>query len=172
MTWSPRERFGAGGGGGGGGGGKGTHCTTCARVAAKQGRGGEGGHTYIYPKINILTHACHLSPRDIGGSDGEGGWLGAPYAPRKGFGAGGGGGGEGTHPATCVRGAARSGRGGEGGHVYMNPTMNILTYPCHLSPHKRDLEVATWRVGAQAGFKGVDGGKASVHHVRHATWRW
>jgi hypothetical protein len=89
----PRERFGAGGGGGGG---EGTHCTTCARVAAKRGRGGEGGHAYIYPKMNILTYACHLSPRDIGGGDGEGGWLGAPYAPRERFGAGGGGGGEGN----------------------------------------------------------------------------
>ena len=57
--------------------------------------------------MNILTYTCHLSPRDIGGGDSEGGWLGAPYTPREHFGAeGGGGGGEDTHHATCARVAA------------------------------------------------------------------
>jgi hypothetical protein len=47
-----------------------------------------------------------------------------------------------THRATCTRMTAKRGRG-EGGHAYMNPKMK--TYPCRLSPCKRDLGVVTWR---------------------------
>jgi len=99
--------------------------------------------------MNILTYTCHLSPRDIGGGDGEGGWhhtrranvleLVVVVVVARGM-----------HCATCARVAAKRGQGGEGGHAYMNSKMNILTYPCHLSPRERDLEVVTWRLGAQA----------------------